>query len=138
MTTQTQRWPGFGYVQVPGLANRLIARYLRAQRKNMRAFFAAQGLTDLFLRMESIRKSNKGMLAKNRDFQKVLDDYSKLVSPGTATSPAGEADDQQGGERAVGVPGEGHLSVASGTRSDASEGVSGLEEQSDAGAVIEE
>jgi hypothetical protein len=29
---QQKRWAGFGYEQVPGLANRIIARYLRSRR----------------------------------------------------------------------------------------------------------
>lgn len=88
------RWPGFKYVQVPGYANRLIARWLRTQRKNMREFFRQRGLTDLVLRMDDIRNSRQGMLAKNRMFQKVLDDYAKLVNPGAAPQSAAEAPDQ--------------------------------------------
>jgi len=76
------RWPSFPhYVQVPGLANRIIARYLRTQRKNMRRFFAERGLFALADRMSQIRKSKQGMMAKNKMFQGVLDDYSRLVNP---------------------------------------------------------
>jgi hypothetical protein len=87
------RWPGFKYEQVPGLANRLISRYLRTQRKNMRRFFEERGLYTLLDRMNQIRKSRQGMLAKNRIFQDVLNEYSKLVNPSVTnsdpTTPAG-------------------------------------------------
>jgi hypothetical protein len=92
---QTQRWPGFGYEQVPGLANRHISRYLRTQRKNMRRFFQERGLYAFALRMDSIRKSNQTMLEKNRRFQKVLDAYAALATQ--AESPkviAGETENQ--------------------------------------------
>jgi hypothetical protein len=81
MTEQTQRWPGFGYVQVPGLANRHISRYLRAQRKNMRRFFEERGLLVLAGRMNQIRKSKQGMMAKNRMFQEVLNSYATQAMP---------------------------------------------------------
>jgi len=101
------RWPGFGYVQVPGLANRLIARWLRTQRRNMREFFRQRGLTDLVLRMDQIRNSRQGMLAKNRMFQKVLDDYAQLVN-GTPPVSATETSNQQAeGVAGVDVSGDG-------------------------------
>lgn len=81
MTEQTQRWASFGYEPVGAIVNRLLARYLRAQRKNMRRFFEERGLFTLADRMKQIRKSRQGMLAKNRMFQQVLNDYSKLVNP---------------------------------------------------------
>src|ERR1700676_4333733 len=81
MTEPQTRWPSFRYVQVPGLANRLISRYLRTQRKNMLRFFQDRGLFTLANRMKQIRNSRQGMLAKNRYFQQVLDTYAKLNSP---------------------------------------------------------
>ncbi len=81
MNEPAQRWPGFQYQQVPGLANRLISRYLRAQRKNMKRFFEERGLLTLADRMNQIRNSRQGMMAKNRMFQQVLNEYSKLVNP---------------------------------------------------------
>ena len=75
------RWPGFKYEQVPGLANRHISRYLRTQRKNMRRVFQERGHYALVARMDQIRKSKQDMMAKNRYFQVVLDEYSKLVNP---------------------------------------------------------
>lgn len=74
------RWPGFGYQPVRGLANRHISRYLRTQRKNMRRLFEERGLYALADRMNQIRKSRQGMLAKNRMFQKVLDEYAAIAS----------------------------------------------------------
>jgi hypothetical protein len=81
MTEAQTRWPGFGYVQVPGLANRHISRYLRTQRKNMRRFFQERGLYVLADRMNQIRKSRQGMLAKNLMFQKVLNSYAQQTMP---------------------------------------------------------
>lgn len=89
MTEAQTRWPTFGYVQVPGLANRLISRYLRTQRKNMRRFFEERGMFVLADRMKQIRKSRQGMLAKNRMFQQVLNDYSKLTTPTAVQSIPG-------------------------------------------------
>lgn len=102
MTEAQTRWPTFGYVQVPGLANRLISRYLRTQRKNMRRFFQERGLYTLLDRMNQIRNSKQGMMAKNRMFQEVLNSYAKLSTPATVLgSPlqgppvvAGETTDQ--------------------------------------------
>ena len=90
MTEQTQvRWPSFGYEPVPGLANRHISRYLRTQRKNMRRFFAERGLYVLLDRMDQIRNSRQGMLAKNRMFQEVLNSYAKLTTPTVTPSVPG-------------------------------------------------
>ena len=86
---QKRPWSEFNYVQVPGLANRLIARYLRTQRKNMRRFFQERGLYTLLDRMNQIRNSRQGMLAKNRYFQEVLNEYSKLANPAAVASVPG-------------------------------------------------
>jgi len=86
MTEQT-RWPGFQYVQVPGLANRHIARYLRTQRKNMLRLFQERGMFKLAERMKQIRNSKQGMLAKNRMFQEVLNEYSETARPSLQPSP---------------------------------------------------
>jgi hypothetical protein len=87
--TEQARWSRFGYQPVPGLANRHISRYLRTQRKNMRRFFEERGLFTLADRMKQIRKSRQGMMAKNRYFQQVLNDYSKLVNPTISQSVPG-------------------------------------------------
>lgn len=89
MTEQIQRWPGFKYEQIPGLANRILARYLRTQRKNMLRFFQERGLYTLADRMKQIRKSQQDMLTKNRRFQGVLNDYAKLTTPTTVQSVLG-------------------------------------------------
>jgi hypothetical protein len=81
MTEQTMPFASMGYHQVPGLANRLIARYLRTQRKNMRRLFQERGLYELAERMNQIRNSRQGMLAKNRYFQQVLHEYAPHQSP---------------------------------------------------------
>jgi len=77
---------GLGYEPVPGLMNRIISRYLRTQRKNMRRFFQERGLYTLADRMDQIRNSKQGMLAKNRMFQKVLNEYSALSTPPVVSS----------------------------------------------------
>src|ERR1700735_942557 len=89
MSEQIKPWSEFKYVQVPGLANRFIARYLRTQRKNMRRFFQERGLYTLLDRMNQIRKSKQGMMAKNRMFQEVLNEYSTPTTPPPAPSVRG-------------------------------------------------
>ena len=90
MSDQQARWVGFNYKQVPGLANRYISRYLRTQRKNMLRLFEERGLFALANRMKQIRDSQQDMLAKNRCFQQVLNEYAKLATPqysNTGTNP---------------------------------------------------
>jgi hypothetical protein len=87
--TLTSPWQRLGYEPVGYVRNKLIARYLRTQRKNMRRFFASRGLWTLLDRMNQIRKSRQGMLAKNRMFQEVLNDYSQLTNPTTVESVPG-------------------------------------------------
>ena len=90
MTEQTTPFASMGYQQVPGLANRLIARYLRTQRKNMRRLFQERGLYDLAERMSQIRNSRQGMLDKNRYFQQVLNEYATLTGPDLTSPPVTE------------------------------------------------
>jgi len=87
MTEQQKPWAGLGYEPVTPIINRRIARYLRAQRKNMLRFFTERGLYTLADRMNQIRKSRQGMIAKNRYFQEVLNEYSKLVTPSAVQQP---------------------------------------------------
>lgn len=97
------KWAGLGYEQVPGLANRIIARYLRGQRRNMERFFTDRGLYDSAERMRQIRLSRQGMLAKNRMFQEVLGEYAQRATPPAVAG--NEATDQQGaGTAGVDVP----------------------------------
>ena len=86
MTGQLKPWAGFGYEPVGPIVNKMLARYLRTQRKNMRRFFQERGLYVFAERMNQIRNSRQGMLAKNLMFQKVLNDYAKLSSPPVVTS----------------------------------------------------
>jgi len=114
-TTTTTPFASMGYQPVGPIVNRLLARYLRTQRKNMRRFFQERGFYVLAERMNQIRKSRQGMLAKNRMFQQVLNEYSKLVTPATVASVPGSAirpspviageteDPQTGGDDALGV-----------------------------------
>ena len=81
MTEQMKPWASFGYEPVGPIVNKLLARYLRTQRKNMLRFFTDRGLYSLANRMNQIRNSRQGMLAKNRMFQEVLNDYSKIANP---------------------------------------------------------
>jgi hypothetical protein len=89
MTEQTKPWASFGYEPVGAIVNKLLARYLRTQRKNMRRFFQERGLFALADRMDQIRKSRQGMLGKNRMFQKVLNEYAALSTPQVSESVPG-------------------------------------------------
>jgi hypothetical protein len=99
-------WETLGYEPVRGLMDRIISRYLRGQRKNMERFFRERGLLDAAERMRQIRLSRQGMLAKNRMFQEVLNEYAQRVNPQGATpQPASEAAaDQKIGGLAVPDP----------------------------------
>jgi len=81
MTEQQKPFASLGYEPVGPIINRLLARYLRTQRKNMRRFFEERGLFTFADRMNQIRKSCQGMLEKNRYSQEVLNEYSKLATP---------------------------------------------------------
>jgi hypothetical protein len=81
MNEQRKPWSEFKYEPVGPVVHKLLARYLRTQRKNMLRFFQERGLYTLADRMNQIRNSRQGMLAKNRYFQEVLNEYSKLANP---------------------------------------------------------
>jgi len=87
MTEQRTPFASMGYKPVGAIVNRLISRYLRTQRKNMRRLFAERGMYVLLDRMDQIRKSRQGMMAKNRMFQQVLNDYAKLANPVVQSTP---------------------------------------------------
>src|ERR1700677_2954950 len=93
---QRKPWEGMGYEPVGAITTKLIARYLRTQRKNMRRFFEERGLFAFADRLNQIRKSRQGMLEKNRMFQVVLNDYSRFANPSvsgdSADVPAGVPD----------------------------------------------
>jgi hypothetical protein len=88
-TEQRKPWAGIGYQPVGAIVNKMLARYLRTQRKNMRRFFQERGLFTLADRMDQIRKSRQGMLAKNLMFQGVLNEYSALANPTVTPSVPG-------------------------------------------------
>ena len=147
--TQQQPWSGFKYEPVRGLRDRLISRYLRGQRKSMHRFFTERGLLEFTDRMDRIRKPRQGMMAKNALFQKVLDDYAKLVNPqpvsggggeGTPTPSAAEAEPTEDvGSPAVEMQPSGEPAVGEcGPRGDAAGSVPGLDHEDGAGIVIEE
>jgi hypothetical protein len=81
MTEQTKPWANFGYEPVGAIVNKLLA-----QRKNMLRFFQERGLYTLADRMNQIRKSRQPMLAKNRMFQDVLNQYAQLAAPPVLSS----------------------------------------------------
>jgi hypothetical protein len=84
MTETKKPFESLGYEPVGPIITRLLARYLRTQRKNMRRLFEDRGLLGLAHRMHQIRNSKQGAMAKNRMFQEVLDDYAKLTGPAAA------------------------------------------------------
>jgi len=81
MTEAQKPFASMGYEPVGPIVNRLLARYLRRQRKNMRRFFEERGMYVLADRMNQIRKSKQGMMAKNRMFQGALNEYAKSTAP---------------------------------------------------------
>jgi hypothetical protein len=76
MTEPVAKWGKLGYEPVRGLQDRIVSRWLRAQRKNMARVFAERGLFHLVERLQQIRKSRQGMVAKNLMFQEVLSTYA--------------------------------------------------------------
>lgn len=147
MSEQAQGWPGFKYEPIPALVDRLIARQLRTARKNMTRLFQERGMFDLADRVRRIRKSNAGMMEKNRRFQEVLNDYAERVNPrpapAVAASEAASLEDT--GHHSLGVSGREQPgahggeqpSRSDGIRLDAAGSVRGVE-VADAGPVIEE
>jgi hypothetical protein len=135
METVKHKWSGLGYEQVPGLANRIIARYLRGQRRNMERFFTERGLMESAERMRQIRLSRQGMMAKNRMFQEVLGEYAR----GATSQSVAEAANLEGAQRADVVlpPAPDAQSEPTGSGPDAGSGVQELA-TADTGLVIEE
>lgn len=131
MEAASRRWPGLGYEQVRGLSDRLISRYLRTQRRGMRRFFAENGFYHLAARMDEIRRSRQGMLAKNQMFQEVLNAYA--VERTRETTPV--AGDGSVVLQRVPVPAD---DGADSGGSDAGASVQALAPDGSAGPVIEE
>jgi len=137
-TEKPKPWAGLGYEQVPGLANRIIARYLRGQRKNMERFFRERGLVESAERMRQIRLSRQGMMAKNRAFQEVLGEYAR----GATSQSISEAKDSVGAMDGRQRPGTMDMQppiqpASSGLGADAGEGIPVVAVE-DSGPVIEE
>lgn len=136
------KWGALGYQQVPGLANRIISRYLRAQRRNMLRFFLERGFLDLAERLRQIKLSRQGMMAKNRMFQKVLDDYAKRTTPQPVSeaTPVGNTRSWDMGlsNSNSALDGDRSGSAASGIRADAGDSVPEMEKSDSSGIVIEE
>jgi hypothetical protein len=133
------KWSGLGYEQVPGLANRVIARYLRGQRKNMERFFAERGMHDSAERMRQIRMSRQGMLAKNRMFQEVLNEYAQRTTPTVGAQTEDPVGSEPVGAGDVGLQAAGD-NRPGGSRADDGGSVPGLAAGDDAAVepVIEE
>jgi hypothetical protein len=80
---------GFGYQPVPGLMNRHISRFLRAQRKNIRRVLAERGFVDLLAQMEELKRdSRRGFMAKNKIFQRIMNEYIARTTPASASTEA--------------------------------------------------
>lgn len=133
-------WETLGYQPVRGLMDRIVSRYLRGQRKNMERFFRERGLLDSAERMRQIRLSRQGMLAKNRMFQEVLNDYTKLVTPNPvvgASTPAAPETKDLPQERSLALQ-DSDGSVSDGPGPDTGGSVPEMASPAGAGVVIEE
>jgi hypothetical protein len=134
--TEISKWGALGYQQVPGLANRLISRYLRTQRKNMLRFFTENGLFTFAERMRQIRDSRLGMLAKNIMFQEVLNDYAARAQAKNSDTQAAHLEDQK--DYILAVPPTESADTASGDRAQPTGSVPTLAREDGSGIVIEE
>jgi hypothetical protein len=107
MTEPVAKWGKLGYEPVRGLQDRIVSRWLRAQRKNMARVFAERGLFHLVERLQQIRKSRQGMVEKNLMFREMLDAYAKSVTastpPAIGTTPPSGSETASVGEPGVGV-----------------------------------
>lgn len=116
MTEAKTPFASLGYEPVGPIINRLLARYLRTQRKNMRRFFQERGLYALADRMNQIRNSRQGMMAKNKMFQEVLNSYASqnVQAPTQAPKHVGAVHGMRSESFQVvaeGEPGEGSIKV---------------------------
>ena len=83
-------WPGFRYAPVRGLRDRLLARWLRTQRKNLRRVFAERGHVDLLADLEKLKRNpRRSFLQKNRVFQRIMNEYIARVTPRTSAAAVG-------------------------------------------------
>lgn len=98
----------------------------------MLRFFMERGLFDLAERLNQIKRSRQGMLAKNREFQKVLNEYSERATARPATEAASS---ENPGDNALGLRTSGGASRDS---IDAGGGVPEMASADGAGIVIAE
>jgi hypothetical protein len=85
--TVTNPWESMGYVPVGHIRHKLIGRWLRTQRKTMLRFFMERGFFELAERVRQLRDDSRlDRMTKNHQFQRILDDYSKLITPKPAVS----------------------------------------------------
>jgi hypothetical protein len=72
--TDTKPWTGFDYAPVRGLVDKQVARFLRAQRKNMRRFFLERGHMDLYAQLDELRRQpHRNFQQKNTTFQRIFE-----------------------------------------------------------------
>jgi hypothetical protein len=139
MTTEqpTQKpWAGFGYEPVGAITMKLIGRYLRTQRKNMKRFFEERGMFALADRMNQIRNSRQGMMAKNRMFQGVLNEYAALTAQ--KVSPRAPGTESLGAVQGMRTaPVQGVAESTSGVRAFPLDGVAEKEPGANAGDPVQ-
>lgn len=138
-STPRKPWSGLGYEPVPGLTNRIIARWLRSQRKNIRRMLEERGFVDLLGQMEELRRNPRmNFMQKNQRYQVIMNEYIARVSPPTGqAAPALESvarvvDLRDEPERQPDQP----VEVRVGISSDAAGSVQPVADES--GVVIEE
>ena len=94
MSETDSKWRGLSYEPVRGLADRLVARWLRSQRKSIRRTLWERGHVDLAQQLEQLKQNpRQGALEKNRHFQEIMNEYISRVSSQTAPVPEGRGVD---------------------------------------------
>lgn len=137
-------WAGLRYKPVTPVRDRVVARWLRTQRKTMLRLFDDRGLFDLSIRLRRLVKNpTLNVMEKNRRFQEILDAYAKLMRPAGEPTAAPEAssvvsepgvevpDSRSDGSDPIGVS-------ATGSGLDAQGSVLSVASDDRAGVVIEE
>lgn len=85
-------WEGLKYAPVRGLIERVQRRLLRAQRKVMLRMFSDKGLLALMARTRTLRDNSRLWCdRKIAQFQRIYDDYVKLVAGGAQAAAGSEA-----------------------------------------------
>lgn len=94
MSHTVSKWRGLSYEPVRGLADRLVARWLRSQRKNIRRTFWERGHVDLAQQLEQLKQNpRQAALEKNRRFQEIMNEYIARVSSQAAPVSEGRSVD---------------------------------------------